>query len=353
MASAFRPGPPPGWIDFGDQGLGYYRRPSIACNANGELEVFVLLQSRLLGRRRQTQPGSDSWNDWQYWDRPSSVLYFLSQRAVRNADGRLEVFAIGYDSYNLWHRWELYAGSDQWSDWANLGGVILDLRPILNPDGVLEVFVRGEYGNLWHIRQTSSSPTGWSAWAEIGGEIGDWEKFEARGRTDGGLEVFTTRGDGKVWHIVRSDAGAWGQWSSLPGGSQFGQIAVGTNQDGRLEVFAREDRGVSKFWHIWQQKPLSASWSDWASLGDEIRNFDVNRDQNGALEVFATSSQSYGIERIWQTSSLTGWSDWEDLGTVGAAFQFPASGAGADGRLKLFSLDTEDKLWMRPVPPSV
>jgi len=58
--------------------------------------------------------------------------------AVRNADGRLEVFGIGYDDA-LIHIWQLEKG--EWSDWESLSHTLIG-QPgsSRNSDGRLEVF---------------------------------------------------------------------------------------------------------------------------------------------------------------------------------------------------------------------
>ena len=44
---------------------------------------------------------------------------------TRNSDGRLEVFARGTDNA-LWHIWQQHAHAGPWSNWASLGGVLIN-----------------------------------------------------------------------------------------------------------------------------------------------------------------------------------------------------------------------------------
>jgi hypothetical protein len=79
-----------------------------------------------------------------------------------------------------------------------------------------------------------------------------------------------------------------GAWSSL-GGILASPPSVGTNQDGRLEVFARGQD--DKIWHISQSNRISPNnWSDWEQLPGEqtFRNtVGVVRNNWNKLEIFA------------------------------------------------------------------
>lgn len=79
-----------------------------------------------------------------------------------NADGRLEVFALGTD-HALWHIFQTYANGT-WSDWSFLGGAIMSNPAVaVKQDGRLEVFVYGTDMALWHIWQMSPGGS-WSEW---------------------------------------------------------------------------------------------------------------------------------------------------------------------------------------------
>ena len=55
-------------------------------------------------------------------------------------------------------------------------------------------------------------------------------------------------------------------WHTLVSGMSLEKIAVGTNKDGRLEVFAIEKK-TNKIYHIWQNEPNTENWnSGWTYL---------------------------------------------------------------------------------------
>src|ERR1043165_264810 len=79
---------------------------------------------------------------------------------------------------------------------------------------------------------------------------------------DGRVEVFGHAGAGaglEIVHAWQDAPGAgWGAWDTLGGPpmANLGDLAIGENGDGRLELFVREGLMSSgSAWHIWQQVP--------------------------------------------------------------------------------------------------
>jgi len=76
--------------------------------------------------------------------------------------------------------------------------------------------------------------------------------------------VFARGDNDALWHIWQTRPGGdWSGWASLGGPLQFGP-AVGTNADGRLEVFVT---GVAFVAHNWQTVP-NGGWSGWSVFGN-------------------------------------------------------------------------------------
>src|SRR5262245_54342567 len=68
---------------------------------------------------------------------------------------------------------------------------------------------------------------------------------------DGRLEVFGSAESGQMWHCWQVAAnGLWSNWARLGGlaESGFSLPAVGANRDGRLDVFAVQNRLVDGPW---------------------------------------------------------------------------------------------------------
>jgi hypothetical protein len=96
---------------------------------------------------------------------------FASGAAVgRNADGRLEVFAVAAGGM-ISHAWQT-APNGGWSGWANTGGPAAGFTndsPAVatNADGRLEVYAVGSDRDLYHVWQTAPNG-GWSSWVTLG-----------------------------------------------------------------------------------------------------------------------------------------------------------------------------------------
>jgi hypothetical protein len=272
-------------------------------------------------------------------------MQFLGGSAVaRNSDGRLEAFArVGLMSSGaLWHTWQTAPGGS-WSAWDNLGGGIGPHNVAVgqNQDGRLEVFAVNTVGALEHIWQTNPGG-GWSAWSDLGAPAGPslTQALAVGQNQDGRLEVFVVATDGALWHIWQTGPNdGWSAWGRLgaPSGGALGELAVGTNQDGRQEVFAIAQNVL---WHVWQTAP-NDGWSAWGNLSapsgaSALASPAVSLNADGRLEVF-TFAPGGAISHIWQTAPNNGWSPWDSLG--GQPGGGPTVGQNADGRLEVFVED--------------
>ena len=157
---------------------------------------------------------------------------------------------------------------------------------------------------------------------------------------NGQLEVFRVGPEGDLWHRWRKASnGAWSSWSSL-GGSLLSGIAVVTNGEGQMEVFA-VDRSSHALECIHQLTTNSLSWSSWTNLGGACEPpVAVGQSRDGRLEVFAVDATTHGVRHLWQTDLHEGWSGWSALG---GSFQPGLTVArNRDGRLELFGLAARD-----------
>src|SRR5229473_723725 len=114
------------------------------------------------------------------------------------------------------------------------------------------------------------------------------------------LSAQAQMGAGLAWHTAQSAPnGSFGSWSRLGDAVGVGQIAVGQNADGRLEVFA-VDTADHLAWHNWQIAPNGA-WYGWEWLRDAkgVGQIAVGKNADGRLEVFATDTAA-GL--AWHTA---------------------------------------------------
>jgi hypothetical protein len=329
---------------------------ALAANRDGRLEVVATMADPAgfggdVWHAWQTAPNG-SWTSWHPFDRPGRGA--TAPAIARNADGRLEVVVVGGDQA-LWHRWQTTANNG-WSAWQSLGhpdarlpiGFLVLAR---NADGRLEFVVPasndvGDQRDLWHRWQTAPN-NGWSGWASLGAPPDDFlGPLAVESNADGRLELFAPEafagGDQEVWHRwQRAPGGQWVAWSSLgsPGGGEFvtSVPVVGRNADGRLELFVVAGDGA--VWHRWQTAPNNG-WSAWSSLGSQGGGFadlGVGRNADGRLELFATLQHGSDLWRRCQSAPNNGWVPWENRGSVAAGtIQGPTLASNADGRLVLF-----------------
>lgn len=118
--------------------------------------------------------------------------------------------------------------------------------------------------------------------------------------------------------------------------------AIGTNADGRLEVFVTYGTGL---YHTSQLGPGIDNWTGLRHLGKSYESAAVARNPHGQLEVFAITHNLLGtMSHVWQTAPNGDWSGWLDFPDHG--FGPPGSVVQtADGRIELFSRGVRNKAW--------
>ena len=201
------------------------RRPVVANNSDGRLDVFMIgLDSQLNHKWQTSTADSSQWsNDWVSIGKGP----FIGDPVVSfNARNGLEVFAISRDGL-LKHTWQMYftPTSSQWSEWNTIptsGGWLSNVRPTVaqNADGRIELCIVDNNGILWHISQTSPSDSSqWSAWDQLFGN----RRFPTNAKpvlirnADGRLEVFIVGSDEQIYHNWQILFGGKLQWNSTDG----------------------------------------------------------------------------------------------------------------------------------------
>src|SRR5262249_35828862 len=121
-----------------------------------------------------------------------------------------------------------------------------------------------DVGALWQSAQSGPNG-GFGAWSIVGNARGVGEIAIGR-NADGRLEVFALDAhSGSAWHCLQAaPGGAFGPWSMLGNAVGLGHIAVASNADGRLELFAI-DTAAGLAWHNWQVAP-NGGWHGWQRL---------------------------------------------------------------------------------------
>jgi LmbE family N-acetylglucosaminyl deacetylase len=157
---------------------------------------------------------------------------------------------------------------------------------------------------------------------------------------DGRVEVFGVDLDSHniVTAYQTGQGSGFSGWVDLgnpngPGGQHTGAPAVGVNADGRLQVFAKNSGGgVSTIW----QTSVNGTFSAWLDLGGgpDIQGTPVCVTRaSGRMALFASTRTA--IKMWWQTAPNGGWAGPADLVTD-AVTSSPTAAPNEDGRLEVF-----------------
>jgi hypothetical protein len=192
----------------------------------------------------------------------------------------------------------------------------------------------------------------WHSWSRLGKPAG-WSHLHhiAVGRNLGGrLEVFAVSTDGSLCQIWQTAANnGWSHWESrgnptvggieLPSPAVGKSLAVGRQQDGRLEVAVIASR---ELWRIGQTAPDNG-WGEWQRQSQPhgsggLVALDVAQNLDGRLQVFALGFVG-GLASLPQSAPNGDWGEWDS--------KFPrdptiplisfVSGQNEDGRLELIA----------------
>lgn len=226
---------------------------------------------------------------------------------------------------------------------------------------------------VWHLTQATAGRANWPypyQFTAIGGGLGTQLGTPVIGYdVHGAINVFvaTSGPDAPGNYLALSTetaagSGQWSDWQNLGGNVPSAyRPAVGTNWDGRLEVFVRDGAGVQ---HNWQTTP-GGGWHGWASLGTPgpgaasdvaVASDDVQAGSRaGCLEVLVVGSDQH-LYQISQTTPGNGWGVWADLGGVGQSFQLsgyldgpvpatPVIGNNGDGCLEAYLVAEDNAVY--------
>jgi hypothetical protein len=323
--------------------------PTLGSSGDGRLELFVFDIEGTLWHIWQTA-WSNGWSGWSQAGQASSWPASLAP----SGDGRLELFVA--DEGGLGHSWQT-AWSNGWSGWVTVAAPQSPVGAGFYAPGIaaaangrLAVFIGN--GALWRLEQTAWS-NGWSSWQPHGSPPDGLlvEPVAAQRSADGRIEVFAVDDKGRMWNVRQTspDSGYSG-WNDFgtPGVALTDRPALARSADGRLELFAVGADGA--LYHQWETAVGTLTWSGWVSEGHPsatgLSDHPVlAASADGRLELFVTGNDG-NLWHRWQTQASNGWSQWvptrPDPGTAGAAPDVRASG---DGRLELFVVGADGDLW--------
>lgn len=266
------------WTVLGEAGRSL-RELQAAQNADESLSVFGLDAAGNLWTTTEAAPGV-AWSPWKMLPKLTGGV----QRGfgvAENLNGRIEIFALDGSAHPaVWGIGQTL--EDSWGTrWSRLGaprGQVLQpgLQVGRTLAGRLTIFALdrsgGKHGgNLWSIAQNPPEGTRgrWSALPVVRG-ASLRSGFAAMQNSDGRFEVIAAGTDGEVYSLAEKAEGQWeGTWEAM-GGARNASLAqsvfaAGNTNDGRLQAFARDERGV--IYSNWQQSPGGRWQSHWDAMG--------------------------------------------------------------------------------------
>lgn len=321
--------PPPPATGLASLGGKIADQISVGKNADGRLEVFAVGPKGNMLTSFQEEPNGD-WSEWF-----SMGGNLDGAPAVgNNQDGRLEIFARDAGKAMV-HAWQ-DAPNGKIGNWATLGGTwASDPTLAKNSDGRLELFAVGTDGAVHHVSQIKANG-GWSSWASLGKAGGGLLDARAVRGEDGKLRVFA-RGKDEKTYVAQQKTGGYTGWTSLGGTSKSAPTVV-LAENGALALFARGSDGA--LWHKWENTP-GGTWSAWISLGGGVFDPVATVNTDGKMEVFVRGNN----DALYRVRQKTAGGAWETFTKIGGAMKgAPAVGRNKDGRLEVFIRASDDSV---------
>lgn len=340
-----------------------------AANADGHLEVFYTDTAAVLKHNWQTAPDSLLWNGEE------SFGVAAKQFAVGvTADGRLELFFIDPDNA-LRHAWQdspvSSPGGQSWTFDPNplSHQQIFSVTVGADALGRLQIFYSADDHTLYLNRQkkpaSADDPGSLNSWA---GETGFWNET-AKGQLalavnfDKRLELFLLGTDSRIYHawqiapstsLTDSVLETWSRTSQL-WNQEAKSFTVGTNADGRLELFYVGANGGLD--HDWQTELPSLGKPNvfgqkGQRFGSEVAKsiaVGLNLDQLQELWYAGTSKQLHGQQQAGPAiasagANLDSWTKVVSL-PIETDVNAMAMATQASGLLDLFYVGSDNQLY--------
>ena len=248
----------------------------LARNADGRVEAFAVGTNNTIYPTVQSAANSDNWDPW--FSLPSGAK---SATAVSQADGRLSVFYIGGDN-SLYYQTQLSPNSQSWSGEHHIGANLLaPLSVARNADGRLQVFSVGTDNRIYSMVQSSPNSDTWNPWFSIPAGA---KSVSAVAQADGRLSVFYIGLDGALWYQTEDSVNSTNSWS---GGEHrvdatlTGGVSASQRSDGKIEVFAIGTN--QKIYSMVQSAANSDNWDPWFLIPSGASSIASTVQQDGSI----------------------------------------------------------------------
>ena len=272
------------------------------------------------------------------------------------SSGRLYAFAKASDHY-VYYRYQNADGT--WpANWIRLAAcsapaadnIVTLNTPAGSPRGACNwVIFKNNQNNFSCFYNQPGFRDQWTSWNSNGACFFSGQMVGVYSKITQNIHIFGRRADGNLWRYSFPTAFSGAIYEQLAGSINNNKIAVGELSSpygvvtGNMMVFSQDPSTNNEIWAL--EVPLYLSQCNWWNLGgNNMSNIAVGKNQDGRLEIFGISNQI--IYHKWQISYGT-WSDWCQLNSVATSTTYRISvGSNApSGRLEVFFLNSSNVVW--------
>ena len=249
---------------------------SSATNADGRIEVFAVGTDNKIYSDTQSSPNTDTWAGWNTI--PAGAK---SVTATTESDGRIAIFYVGGDNA-LYYRTQSSVNTESWSAehriQSGLGGPVAATR---NADGRIALIAVGTNNKIEVEMQSAPNTDSWTAWYELPAGA---HSITATVNTDGRIEILYVGGDGAIWYRTQTtpSSDSWSAEERIPSGLA-GPVSSTSEVDGRIALFA--DGTDNKVDPDIQTAPSTDAWNGWYTLPAGAHSITATVNADGRIEV--------------------------------------------------------------------
>ncbi len=345
----------------------------LARNIDGRLEAFFTGEDNKIYHTWQIAPNSLIWSPQVMFPAASALQIAVGT----NADGRLEIFYVGTNN-RLYHNWQTAPADaedpDTVNSWAGETTFVKQSAKYVavgnNVDGRLEIFYVGTGGHLYHDWQTAPANSSdalpkLNSWQGETAFVGNSaEQIAVGSNVDGRLEIFYIGTNDHLFHNWQAkvpnanDPTTFNEWAGeTPFGKAKGnQVCVGTNADGRLEIFYCGTG--NHLYHNWQTAPANAnnassSLNSWQGetpfAGDSALQIWTITDSQGCINIFYIGTNHHLFHNVQKEPAIASanapLNDWAgQAGFLSGDIHQVAPATDENGQLEVIYITSDFKL---------
>eukprot|EP00301_Raphidiophrys_heterophryoidea_P007791 c12972_g1_i2.p1 GENE.c12972_g1_i2~~c12972_g1_i2.p1 ORF type:complete len:388 (+),score=86.18 c12972_g1_i2:52-1215(+) len=296
--------------------------PSAVRYENGTMQVFARGTDRKFYVTTMT-----SLNEWSDWSSPFGEITFTSPPVpVVSSGGNCYLFGVNAATHSVWYSISspISSGLLTFTQFADIGGDATSTPSVLvDSESLVHVFIRGSNRALWHITEKPNPSTTdkiWGDWECLGGVLASAPRVPLALSGSNLVEVYARAADKALWHRAQNakqddTAIEWASWISL-GGVLASGPALGPNDDGMTDVFARATDKAIYYKAQFVDEDGATHFTQWQSLGGMFSSAPtVVVRADGFFDVFAR-----GVDKaIWHSHQIEvngtrTYSAWHSLG---------------------------------------